>query len=630
MKELRTPPLPLRLRVALRRPRLLWECALYCVGGLLLSAAELRGEVLPLGACFVAAQPFGRRSLSAAVGAMGGYLLWHGDAAGAEAAALALLLLAAVTVFHGTELPLRPWFLPLMAAAVSLILGLVSAQWNAPAALCWWGARTLLAALLTHGLRGRREPALVCACLAAGLAGLPLPWQPGLCFGLLLLGWGAEPQLLGAIGIALDLSGGTPCATALLLSAQQLCHPLPPRAPVARLTLSLALSCAVLSLFGALNLLLFLVAACALSLGTLLRRLHPLPGATVQPESGGRLAQAARVLELLRDQLPQADCAPAQSEADSIFDAAAERVCRCCPRFHRCWQQQAAVTYRALSEAAGRILERGVARAEDIDPAFTDTCCHLDGFLTAINQELEGVLYRRRYRAQLSESRQILGESYACMVDYLRAPVAVPAARRFHPLIGVSSARRRGAAVSGDRGCHFAGTQGDYFVLLCDGMGSGAEAAQICADSLHTLRELLSAGLPCSSALQLLNSSYLLRGSGCFATVDLLRLDLSSGEAGLYKWGSAPSYLRQETHIRRLGRPMPPPGVGPARRFEEFHFRLQADSLLVLVSDGAEGAAVEGELAAFAGGTPQELAALLLADSSDADDRTAVVVALHP
>ena len=630
MKELRTQPLRHRLRAGIGRYRELWDCLLLCGGGLLFAGGRLMGQALPMAACLVGAQPFGWRSLSAAAGAVTGYLLWHGGAAGAEFAALALLMLAAVTVFQGTRLPVTPWFLPLMAGVVSAVLGLVTLDRSA-AALCWWGARSLLAALLTLGLRREEGRTLRWVCAAAGLAGLPLNWGPGLCLGLLLLSWGAEPLLLGAVGVALDLSGGTPCMTVALLTAALLCRPLPERADLSRLALCLTLPCAVLALFGALSWPLLPGAVLSVALGLLLRRHRPLPAAHGDgTEPAGRLQAAARVMDLLRAQLPAADCAPAQSEADSMFDGAAERVCRCCPRFHRCWQHRAALTYRALTGAADRILERGLARAEDLDPEFTAACCHLEGFVTAINQELDGVLYRRRYRSQLAESRRVLGESYACVADYLRSPPrTAPEAVPYRPLIGVSTAGRRGSSGNGDRGCHFPGAPGEYFVLLCDGMGTGEAAADVGAETVHTLRELLSAGMGCSSALRLLNSGYLLRGSGSFATVDLLRLDLCTGAAALYKWGSAPSYLRQGEAVQRLGRPLPPPGLGPGRAFEEHHFTLEPGSLLVLVSDGAGTARTAAEIAAFTGASPRELAALLIADVSDEDDRTAVVIALR-
>ena len=73
------------------------------------------------------------------------------------------------------------------------------------------------------------------------------------------------------------------------------------------------------------------------------------------------MGDAAQVLELLQAQLPVQE--RGQSEADSVYDGAAERICRCCARFHRCWQHNARQTYDALEQAAGRLLQRGKAEA---------------------------------------------------------------------------------------------------------------------------------------------------------------------------------------------------------------------------------------------------------------------------
>lgn len=44
--------------------------------------------------------------------------------------------------------------------------------------------------------------------------------------------------------------------------------------------------------------------------------------------------------------------------------------------------------------------------------------------------------------------------------------------------------------------------------------------------------------------------------------MDLLHIDLTSGEAELLKWGAAPSYLRCGDTVKKLGTASLPPGVG--------------------------------------------------------------------
>ena len=282
--------------------------------------------------------------------------------------------------------------------------------------------------------------------------------------------------------------------------------------------------------------------------------------ATARESAAHSLGDAAEVIDALRGQM-DASGQPhlAQSEADSVYDGAADRVCRCCSKFHRCWEHAADQTYYALTGAAKTILERGVATPEDFPESFRESCCHLDGFLTAVNQELEGMLYRRRYRMQMQEAQQVVSQEFSCVAEFLRdrqEEIHEPEHGRgaYAPVTGVSTARKRGNLANGDRGVCFAGPRADYYVLLCDGMGSGREAAALSSETVHFLKKLLYAGMGPENALQVLNGAFLLRGNGCFATVDLVRVDLASGEAELLKWGGAPSYLREnERLVKKMG-----------------------------------------------------------------------------
>ena len=205
-----------------------------------------------------------------------------------------------------------------------------------------------------------------------------------------------------------------------------------------------------------------------------------------------------------------------------------------------------------------------------------------------------------------------------------------PDAPRYRAVTGICTAGRHGAAANGDRGACFPGPRNDYYVLLCDGMGTGEPAAGLSADCVHLLGDLLRAGVAPLDALRILNGTYLLRGDGCFSTVDLLHIDLTSGEAELLKWGAAPSYLRCGDTVKKLGTASLPPGVGVGGDHapERYRLSLRGGEMLVLVSDGAGDA--ESAVAGFAGDSPRELAALLIAGLPAEDDMTAVAVALAP
>ena len=104
-----------------------------------------------------------------------------------------------------------------------------------------------------------------------------------------------------------------------------------------------------------------------------------------------------------------------------------------------------------------------------------------------------------------------------------------------------------------------------------------------------------------------------------------------SGEAALYKWGAAPSYLKKKGAVEKIGTASPPPGIGAGEehRPEEAKLSLARGEMLVLVSDGAGGEAAERFLRQYAGTSPKELASGIVSCSQAGDDRTAAVLALR-
>lgn len=239
-------------------------------------------------------------------------------------------------------------------------------------------------------------------------------------------------------------------------------------------------------------------------------------------------------------------------------------------------------------------------------------------------------------RQRQQEYRSAVMQQYGFLADYLQELAdnlprreEEPSAR-FQPEVAVCS--RGKEAANGDRCLWFAGTKNRYYVLLCDGMGTGDGAAYEAKTAGSMLRRMLMAGYPSQYALQSLNSLCVLRGSAGAVTVDLVEADLVTGRAALYKWGAAPSWLLGRAGPERVGREGPPPGISLEQTQGTVdRFTLQHGVPLVLLSDGVDGssavAGLEGDYDQPAG----FLAALILeAGYADVpDDATAAVLRLH-
>lgn len=352
-----------------------------------------------------------------------------------------------------------------------------------------------------------------------------------------------------------------------------------------------------------------------------------------------RLSCAARALDELHAELALSPQPHVAIDAAQIFDHAADKVCRCCVQYGLCWSEQGQATYRMLCEAAAPILARGKAERGDFPQAFAERCRHLEGFLTAANQEMDALLYRRQYRNRTQEQRQLVIAQYRNVAQYLQdtaqgvgLELCAPC---YRPQIGITRSPKQGNARSGDSTACVYGPDGSCcYVLLCDGMGTGDAASAASGEAVHQLAALLRAGMTPDLALKTLNEVYVLRGSGVFSTVDLAELDLCTGRVMLYKWGAAPSYRKRRHVAEKIGTATVPPGVGVGGEdhgAERYRLSLQRGEMLILLSDGADNAETENRIAGYTGSSGKELSAYLVAGAQGRgeDDRTAVVISLQ-
>ena len=156
--------------------------------------------------------------------------------------------------------------------------------------------------------------------------------------------------------------------------------------------------------------------------------------------------------------------------------------------------------------------------------------------------------------------------------------------------VGVAALKKKGERVSGDRGSYFKTEAGVLCVILADGMGAGDEAARDSARVVEILEKFLRSGADPAVAMKILNSVLLLRGGDNwgFTTVDLMCVDLFTGETCFYKYGAAPSYVKSGKQIRRVkGESLAagltaPEGAAP----DVVRLRLQPGSTALITSDG--------------------------------------------
>lgn len=147
----------------------------------------------------------------------------------------------------------------------------------------------------------------------------------------------------------------------------------------------------------------------------------------------------------------------------------------------------------------------------------------------------------------------------------------------------------RGTEANGDVISSFRGDRERYYALISDGMGSGREASLTSSVCALFLERILGAGCSVRVALEMLNNYIRQRSIECFATIDLMEIDLYTGLARFIKSGAAPSFVLRDGRLFRLSSHTMPIGIIPDPDAEALSFNLVKGDLVIMISDGVTG-----------------------------------------
>lgn len=644
-------------RPALRETGL---CLTHLFLGLILSCGTLSGQASPFALGFLSAVGGGLRGLCALIGAVAGYLTMQSFAQGLQMTSSAILIFMTMYIFSALWVAKQRWFICLVPGLMAGIIGgifLYSQKLTLPL-LTGYFQTVLVSALsplafssLLEGKRRKVGSLIALGCFLFGGNAIALP------YGLTLGNISAMAFLAAAIrhgtagtaaaealvaGLALDLSAPGSGSGCFLLSSGALSgFGFSKKSPVLRLLgMAAGISAAGLIL-GQPMLLTPLIPGVLLSL-LIPETLFSTPDNNAEGVElvEQRLEQGTTALSSLYQYLgsdPGQECIQTRQQ---IMDKATGKVCKRCSRYHTCWTKNTQETYRIFSDAMDTISHRGQALREDFPELFCLDCRQLDGLILAINQELDAVTLDARNRSRGEELKAIAGrfllhlsKNLESDLHLLTAPLRLPA-EAFSVKVGVSALGRGGSKLSGDRGLSFQTQDGRFFAILCDGAGTGSDAAKESLLAVDALAGLIQAGMPAANAMELINGVYILRDEGTFSTMDVLEVSLVTGQATLYKWGSAASYLRSGETLQKIGSAAPPPGLGVGSTFgpEVLRLSLWGGDTLVLLSDGAICRDTEDILHRFQDEGVKALASSLLdaaKHSGNEDDMTVAVVRLE-
>ena len=167
--------------------------------------------------------------------------------------------------------------------------------------------------------------------------------------------------------------------------------------------------------------------------------------------------------------------------------------------------------------------------------------------------------------------------------------ITVSERSRYDTEIRVFRRNKSGCRHSGDCSECFNDGQGNVYMILSDGMGSGSRARIDSAFSCSMLERLLKAGIDLEASLEMLNTSLLVKSADeSFATVDICRIDLNTGDVLLCKAGGASTYVRCGSSFQEIKEDGLPLGVGFEANYRGKLFRLSEGDVIIMTSDGAD------------------------------------------
>ena len=608
--------------------RALAEWLVWGLGGFVLSAAALAGTFQPVAMGAVSVLT-GRKALAAALGSALGYRVFWGEG-GLQGMLWSLLgwglsvVLGLIRQENRTPL-LEGTVAAFLVSAAGLLAQMV---WKDTTPVPVYLLRILVAAgsgVLLSLVSGRREALTVWLTQAVAVLALaqvaPVPWlNLGYIAAGLLAAAGAFPAAaLG--GLALDLARVTRVPMTAVVCVSYLVRMIPFRAKWPRFGAPVAMYCAVMGLCGIWDPL-PLAGLAVGGAGAFL-----LPPRPELSHRRGETGMAQVRLEIMAGVMAQSqqilmETSPPPIDEEAVLLRVRERACGGCPNRRQCRDVELPVEF--LTCPPGDTTDLGIG------------CKKPGRMVLELRRGQEQLRHLQAERDRQRECREAMIQQYRFLGDYLRdqadlLPRRGYGARELYaPEVVARSAGKESA--NGDHCVWFRGTECRYYVLLCDGMGTGLGAYMEGQEAARMLRQLLTAGFPAEYALRSANSLLTLSGKAGAVTVDLAEIRLDTGRVTIYKWGAAPSWVLRGTGAEKIGTAGPPPGLSVTEARETVErLSLRRGETLILFSDGVDAPGALRREGVSSQASAGELAARLLPAAGEVgDDATVAVVRLSP
>ncbi|MGI6158400.1 MAG: SpoIIE family protein phosphatase [Limnochordia bacterium] len=154
-------------------------------------------------------------------------------------------------------------------------------------------------------------------------------------------------------------------------------------------------------------------------------------------------------------------------------------------------------------------------------------------------------------------------------------------------MVEIGKATVASSGISGDSQISFEVSFSKVAIVLSDGMGVGLKAHTESNITLRLLERMIKAGYDLATAVSFINRLLLLRNQEeMFVTIDMVVVDLFSGQLEFVKVGAAPSFIKRGREVEIIHNHTLPVGVLSQVEVESDRRTLKEGELLIMATDG--------------------------------------------
>ena len=277
----------------------------------------------------------------------------------------------------------------------------------------------------------------------------------------------------------------------------------------------------------------------------------------------------------------------AEAQAKALYRSVYQQVCQFCSKVRWCWGEECAYTIDTLRSVCDVLAEQGLRKESAFSTRFQGRCLQARGLEIALFNQIAHSSETLQQRSRYNENKANIAHQLIMIGEQMKRMRQPATADDSPERLAVGYASSRKEHVSGDSWGVIDLQDGRLVQILCDGMGSGTLAMEQSHTAVELLKTLLAGGLSIRLSLNVMNTVLALQYEGVrFSTVDVAVWNLRSKKIELYKYGAAPSFVRNGRKISTYISESLPVGILPRIEGTYTEHAIQQGDLLIMMSDG--------------------------------------------